>query len=404
MPTFAYTARTLEGRDVRGELTAASRRDALSLLSQRSLFPLQLTDQQTKPVSVQQIARRRVKTEHIATALSQLSDLLTNGVPLLESLRLLADQSPNPALRDVMQQVHNHVAEGEALDQAVARYPKVFSPLTVSMIRAGSEGAFLEEALTRVSKFLELQEELKGRVVGAMIYPLILMVVGSIVTVGLIVFMVPKFEGLFNRLEAQGSGLPLATEILLTLSHFLIAYGWLILLALIPAVWGIVKLLQSPGGQAWMDRVKLKLPLAGRIFHDTAVSRFCRVLGTLLRNGVPILKALRISSGSVGNQLLAQAILSSADNISAGQTLSQPLAECGLIPPSTMAMIRIAEESNSLDTVLVSVADSIDQRIEKQLTLMVRFVEPVMLVTIGIAILFVMVALLLPIIEASTTI
>ena len=405
MPTFAYTARSLDGRDVRGELNAASRREALAAISQKSLYPLQVTAQQEKGSPL--AARRgtgRVKAEQVANALSQLSDLLHNGVPLLESLKLLADQSPHPLLREVMQQVHDYVAEGEALDQAVARFPKVFSPLTVSMIRAGSEGAFLEEALTRVAKFLELQEELKSRVKGAMVYPLILMTVGTIVTLSLVIFFVPKFESLFNRLESQGAGLPVATEVLLATSHFLMSYGVFLLLACVPLVLGIVKLLRTDKGQAWLDRIKLKLPLAGKIFHDTAVSRFCRVLGTLLRNGVPILKALQISSGSVGNQLLAQAILDSAENISAGQTLSAPLAACGLIPTSTMAMIRIAEESNTLDTVLVGVADSIDKRIEKQLTLMVRFIEPIMLVVIGVAILFVMVALLLPIIEASTTI
>jgi type II secretory pathway component PulF len=404
MPTFAYTARSLDGRDIRGELSAASRREALAALAQKSLYPLQVTAQKERVSPLKRVGTGRVKPEVVANALSQLSDLLQNGVPLLESLKLLADQSPHPLLREVMQQLHNHVAEGEALDQAVARYPKIFSPLTVSMIRAGSEGAFLEEALTRIARFLELQEELKSKVKGAMVYPLILMTVGTVVTLALVIFFVPKFESLFDRLESQGAGLPAATEILLATSHFLTSYGWLLFGACVPLVWSVLKLLRTPRGQAWLDRVKLRLPVAGKIFHDTAVSRFCRVLGTLLRNGVPILKALQISSGSVGNQLLAQAILDSAENISAGQTLSAPLAACGLIPASTMAMIRIAEESNTLDTVLVGVADSIDKRIEKQLTLMVRFIEPVMLVVIGVAILFVMVALLLPIIEASTTI
>lgn len=404
MPTFAYTARSLDGRDVQGELTAASRRDAMAVLAQKSLFPLQVNDRAESGISWIPKRTGRVKPEQLAAALSQLSDLLENGVPLLDSLRLLADQSPNPALAQVMKQVHDAVQEGAALDEAVGRYPQVFSSLTVSMIRAGSEGAFLEEALSRVAKFLELQEELKSRVKGAMVYPLILMVVGTVVTLGLIIFFVPKFEGLFNRLESRGAGLPAATELLLGMSDFLLSYGYLAILALIPVVLGATRWLRSERGTAWADRVKLRLPLAGKIFHDTAVSRFCRVLGTLLRNGVPILKALEISSGSVGNQVLAEAILASAENISAGQTLSEPLTACGLIPPSTMAMIRIAEESNSLDTVLVGIADSIDKRIEKQLTLMVRFVEPIMLVTIGVAILFVMVALLLPIIEASTTI
>lgn len=403
MPTFAYRARSLDGRNVQGELTAASQREAMAMLAQKSLFPLDVTDR-TKRRALPELGKKKVKPEQIAAALSQLSDLLDNGVPLLEALELLAEQSPQPALREVMSKVHHHVSEGESLDEAVARYPKVFSSLTVSMIRAGSEGAFLEEALSRVSSFMELQEELKSRLRGAMVYPMILMVVGTIVTLGLVIFFVPKFDSLFQRLERHGTGLPLATKILLGASEALTQYGLVVFGVVAAIVFGIVQLLKTDQGSAWLDRVTLKLPLAGKIFHDTAVSRFCRVLGTLLRNGVPILRALQISSGSVGNQQLSAAILGSAENISSGETLSTPLAESGLIPASTMAMIRIAEESNSLDTVLIKIADSIDRRIEKQLTLMVRFVEPVMLVLIGVAVLFVMVALLLPIIESSTTI
>ncbi len=192
------------------------------------------------------------------------------------------------------------------------------------MVRAGSEGAFLEEALVRIARFLELQEELKGKVKGAMAYPTFLMIGGMVVTMFLIVFFVPKFEGLFDRLERQGTGLPLATVLLLGASDFLIRYGLPLLAVLVAAVFGLRRLLKSAAGQRFSDYWKLRLPIAGQIFHNTAVSRFCRVLGTLLRNGVPILKALEISSGSVGNQLLAEAIRTSAENISSGQTLSAP--------------------------------------------------------------------------------
>jgi general secretion pathway protein F/type IV pilus assembly protein PilC len=408
MPDFAYTARGLDGQTVTGLLTAASRREAMASLGQRSLFLLKLDDHTdstaTQRWSAAFAARKRVRPEQVANCLSQLSDLLQNGVPLLGSLQLLAEQSPNPALRDVMADVRDQVAEGASLEDAVQRHPRVFAPLTVSMIRAGSEGAFLEEALVRIARFLELQEELKGKVKGAMAYPTFLMIGGMVVTMFLIVFFVPKFEGLFERLERQGTGLPLATVLLLGASDFLIRYGLLLLAALAGAGFALRRWLQSAAGERFSDYWKLRLPIAGRIFHNAAVSRFCRVLGTLLRNGVPILKALDISSGSVGNQLLAEAIRTSAENISAGQTLSAPLAECGLIPPSTMAMIRVAEESNSLDTVLVNIADATDKQLERQLTMMVRFVEPVMLVIIGIAILFVLLALLLPVFDMSAAI
>ncbi len=407
MPTFVYTARSLDGRNVQGELSAPSRRDAMSLLAQRSLFPIEMADQQASPSLSERLGswrKGKVRTEHLASGLSQLADLLQNGVPLLAALKLLSEQTPDATLREVFASLHAAVSEGVSLDVAVSRHPRVFSELTVSMIRAGAEGAFLEEALTRVAGFLELEEELKGRVKGAMAYPLFLAAMGMVVTLVLVVFFVPKFEGLFQRLERQGSGLPAATVILLGISHFLLSYGVLLPLVLVPMFMGVMRWVRSERGREILDRVKLRLPLAGKIFHDTAISRFCRVLGTLLRNGVPILKALQISSGSVGNRLLAQAILNSAENISSGQTLSAPLASCGLIPPATMAMIRIAEESNNLDTVLVGIADTIDRRVEKQLTMMVRFVEPIMLVLIGVAIMFVLVALLLPVFEMSTSV
>ena len=406
MPDFAFTARNLAGEDIHGSIPASSKREALRVLSQRSLFPLKVEDVSTrKSASGFTLSLgRRVKAELLASNLTQLADLMENGVPLLTSLKILAEQCANPILADVFTDLHDQVAEGVSLDQALSRHPHVFSELTVSMVRAGSEGAFLEDALKRVATFLELQEELKGRVVGAMAYPAFLAVAGLVVTLVLVIFFVPKFDELFSRLERQGTGLPLATVILLAASDFLIAYGWLVALGVVGLVALARKMLATEQGKLLTDRWKLKLPVAGPIFHNTAVSRFCRVLGTLLRNGVPILKALEISSASAGNRILAQAILKSAENISAGETLSRPLAECGLIPRPIMAMISVAEESNNLDNVLVNIADRIDNKVERQLTMMVRLVEPVMLVMIGGMVLFVLVALLLPVFDMSSAI
>lgn len=403
MPEFAYIARDLNGQDVSGQLKASSERDATSILAERSLFVLKIEDMEAKAKAAWQI-RRRPSAEQVAASLTQLSDLLQNGVPLLGSLKLLAEESANPVLGEIMQQVHDDVSEGVALEDAMAKHPKTFSDLTISMVRAGSEGAFLEEALSRVAGFLELQEELKGKVKGAMAYPSFLMVGGIAVTLLLVVFFVPKFEGLFDRLERQGTGLPVATHILLGASDFLLKYGVFVIAGVVGAIYGLRKLWLTDQGKHFADKWLLKLPIVGGVLHDSAVSRFCRVLGTLLTNGVPILRALEISSGSVGNSLLEKAILDSADNISAGETLSAPLAKSGLIPPSVMAMIRIAEESNSLDRVLVNIANTIDTKMDRKLNLMVRLIEPVMLVIIGCAILFVLVALLLPVFDMSASV
>ena len=347
--------------------------------------------------------RRRIKPQLVATNLSQLADLLANGVPLLAALGILAEQATQPELAQVLIDVRDQVAEGLSLDAAFARHPRVFSELTVSMVRAGSEGAFLEDALKRTADFLELREELKWRVVGAMVYPSFLAVAGLTVTVVLIVFFVPKFAELFARLEQQGGGLPTATKALLALSGFLGHYGLLLLGALAVLLVWLRRVVRTERGRLIADRWKLKIPVAGPIFLGSAVSRFCRVLGTLLGNGVPLLKALEISSDSVGNRVLSQAIRASAENISSGDTIARPLAQCGLVPRPVMAMISVAEQSNTLDTVLVNIADALDRKIARQLDVMVRLVEPVMLMVMGGVILFVLVALLLPVFDMSAS-
>jgi general secretion pathway protein F/type IV pilus assembly protein PilC len=402
MPEFIYTARNPSGQDVVGTITAGGKRETLAALAERDLFPLRVEPARGRGKAWQ--PRRRIKAQAVATNLQQLADLLQNGVPLLKALDILAAQATPRELGEVLADVRDQVAEGTPLDEAFARHPRVFGELTVSMVRAGAEGAFLEDALKRTADFLELQEELKWRVVGAMTYPAILAVAGALVTVVLIVFFGPKFAALFARLEQQGGGLPWATVALLSLSSFLAHYGLYVAAGLAGVVVWLKGAVKTERVRRIVDAWKLKIPVAGNIFLNSAVSRFCRVLGTLLRNGVPLLRALEISSESAGNKLLAQAIRASAENISSGETLARPLAQCGLIPRPIMAMITVAEESNNLDAVLVNIADGLDRKIARQLDIMVRLVEPMLLLTMGTVILFVLVALLLPVFEMSATV
>jgi type II secretory pathway component PulF len=405
MPEFAYTARSPQGQDSSGVISAGSRREAIALLADRSLFPLQVIAQGGEGVRTLSLPwRRRVKSEVLADTFTQLSDLLSNGVPLLESLNVLVRQTVDPHLAEVLADVREQVADGTGIDTAMAKHRTVFSPLAISMVRAGLEGAFLEEALERISAFLRKHEALRMKVIGSLTYPAILAFVGVGVTIFLVMFVVPMFQDFFDRLERTGSGLPLVTVILVASSHFLIRYGLFAAAGLVLLVVAARQWAGTPGGRAKVDRWKLKIPVVGKIFHDTAVARFCRVLGTLLRNGVPILTALRISSESTGNQLLQQAVLESVETISSGDSLSRPLAACGLIPPPVMAMISIAEEANTLDVVLVRIADRIDQRIERQLDMMVRMVEPVMLLMIGAMVLFIIIGVLLPVFDLNASI
>ncbi len=406
MPEFAYTARSAQGQDENGVISAASKREAIALLAERALFPLQVraTGQENAGTKVRFALRRGVKTEVLADTFTQLSDLLSNGVSLLESLDILAAQSVDARLGEILTQIRGDVADGVSLDAALATHRAVFPDLTVSMVRAGLEGAFLEEALERIASFLRKQEALRMKVIGSMTYPAILGIVGVSVTIFLVVVIVPSFQGFFDRLERTGSGLPLITVLLLATSHFLVRYGVFVLVAL--AVLAVVarKWMATPRGRAVADKWKLKLPIVGDVFHDAAVSRFCRVLGTLLRNGVPLLNALRISSESTGNRLLADAIMQSVETISSGDSLSRPLAASGLIPPPVMAMISVAEQANTLDDVLVRIADRADEKIERKLDVMVRLIEPIMLLIIGSMVLFIILGILLPVFDLNSTI
>lgn len=405
MPDFAYTAKSSAGERLAGTISASTRSEALHRLRSQALFPLSVVDAQAGKIQWQQWQLPvRVKKEQVADFCSQLADLLTGGVSMLEGLKILADATDNPRMKEAALRIHEAVSQGSTLDQAMSQERSIFSELTLSMIRAGQEGAFLEEALQRTSVFLRKQDEMRSKIVGALTYPMILGGVGTIIVSVMILFLVPKFQPFFDRLQQNGSGLPTITVLLLAMSELMKGYGVLVLGGCIGLGMGFYRLLQTSVGRRVMDRTKLKLPLLGSIFHDAAVSRACRVLGTLLRNGVPLLKSLKISSSSTGNSLLEQAMLSSADNITAGDSLSKPLAASGLIPPQVMAMIRVAEESNTLDEVLVKIADRMDGRIERRLEVLVRMIEPMMLVLIGCMVMFVIMGVLLPVFDLNSSV
>lgn len=406
MPTFSYRAKTTTGTIAEGELTAGTHKEALTQLTQRSLFPLEVKDQEASknPFGIKLELPSKVKAETIADTLTGLSDLLSNGVSLLESLTILAEQSPDKRMGEILHQVRDDVADGKSLDESMLQFPETFSNLTISMVRAGLEGAFLEEALERVSAFLRKQDEVRGKIAGAMTYPAILAVVGVIVTIILVTVVVPMFQPFFERLERTGAGLPTITVVLLFFSNALVKYGVITAGVVGGLVVGAVKLLSTEKGKRVLDKFKLQIPIVGSIVHDSSVSRFCRVLGTLLRNGVPILRSLDISSASAGNILLEEAIKDSADNISSGNLLSQPLSESGLIPQHVMAMIRVAEESNTLDEVLIKISDRMDQRTERRLDSLVRLVEPLMLLLIGAIVAFIIIGVLLPVFDINSAI
>jgi type II secretory pathway component PulF len=403
MPEFAYIARDMTGQRIIGTIDAGNPRDATTQLSARNLFPIEVKASEGKNSAAAKSAltNRRVKGQTMATFYSQMASLLRSGVPMLRAITVLSQQSTDPTLSAVLTELKGRVEDGEPLGQAMARYPKVFSDMGINMTRAGAEGGFLEDALERVGAFTELQEDLKGRTISALAYPVFLFSVGTVVITILLVFFVPKFDLMFDRLRDKGQ-MPWVTDALLAFSRMLQSYGWIVLVAIVGAVAFLRARLASEAGKEWGDRVKLKIPVLGSILMNLAVARFCRVLGTLLGNGVPILKSLEISRTATGNRLLSRSIADAAENIRSGDSLASPLRSSGHFPITVVEMISVAEESNSLDSVLPAIADSLEKRTFRRLDLFVRLLEPIMLLVMAMLVMLVVLALLVPVIRSST--
>jgi general secretion pathway protein F/type IV pilus assembly protein PilC len=388
----------MSGQKLTGIISANTRREALAKLTSQSLFPIEVTTD----VPIAQAKKvRRVPAQLLAVMYGQLADLLRSGVPLLRALAVLQKQTKHQGLGTILEDVHHQVEEGATLADAMARFTNIFGEMPISMVRAGGEGGFLEEVLTRVAQFTETQDDIKKRTLGAVIYPLFLLVVGITVVTVLIVFFVPRFEEMFARMREKGE-LPAATEWLLGISAIVRGHGFLILGGIVGLVFLVRQQMRTERGQQWWDRIRIHLPLAGPILLHLAVARFCRVLGTLLRNGVPIVRSLEISSDATANRVLTAAIRQATENISAGQPLAAPLAACRQFPDLVVEMIAVAEQANNLEAVLLDIADSMERRTWRRLEFAVRLLEPIMLLMLAAVVLLVVIALLLPVLKLSS--
>ncbi len=400
MPDFAYVARDMSGKSIAGTISANNQRDAAAQLGAKSLFPISITLNKGTQVK----KTRRVGGAAMAMFYEQLASLLRSGVPMLRSIAVLSSQSGgNKTLRNALVEIKGRVEEGEALGDAMSRFPRIFNDMGVNMVRAGSEGGFLEDALERVGSFIEQQEEMKGKTTGALAYPVFVMFVGLAIVTALLVFFVPQFDRIFAQMRSRG-GLPQSTELLLAMSRFVQSYWWVILGGLALIGLGISKYLGTKEGKRNADLAKIKTPLLGSVFLNLAVSRFCRVLGTLLKNGVPLLRSLEISRHAAGNIILAEAIQKASEEITAGERLAKQLEKSGHFPTTVVEMISIAEESNNLDNVLVTIADNLEKTTFRRLETVVSLLEPVMLLVLASLVMFVVLALLLPIINMSSAV
>ena len=394
MATFQYQARTSSGDVVAGSIQADNEQGAARALDERKLYPICLTEQ--KP---QRVATGKVRLRDIGIMYGQLADLLRSGVPLVRSIDTIARASSNARLSAVIKKVGEAVSGGKELAEAMSEQGPVFAPLHVAMVRAGEKAGFLEDVLANLSGFIERFDELQSKIRGAMIYPILLSVVALSVTVGMLVWFVPRFKTIFGQRE-----LPAPTRIMFAVSDALLQ-GWpMILGGLAGLAIGAAMLFRSKSGRMLWERWRLRIPVIGKVIRTVSITRFCRILGTMMANGVPILQALAISKDAAGSVVLAGHIEKAAESVRGGQTLTAPLRECGLFPPQVLEMIAVAEESNQLDKVLVEIADTVERRTDRQMDQAVHLIEPIVLVLMAITIGTLALGLLYPILTMAQSI
>ncbi|KAB2664585.1 MAG: type II secretion system F family protein [Verrucomicrobia bacterium] len=392
MADFDYTAMTESGARVSGRIEAETEAGVLRVLEEKKLFPVSVVAKGGAAATPGAPRKRRVRNADLGTLYGQLADLIGSGVPLLRALDCLVRSTPSPGLKELLREIRGLVAEGKSLTETLKLYPEVFPPLHAAMVQAGERAAFLEEVLRSLAGFIERFEELRGKVMGALIYPALLAGLGSVVMFLALMFFVPKFEPLLANAKK-----PLPSEIMFAASHFVRGY-WYLALAGIGAVgFWLWTALRNPATRKRLERWQLKIPVVGSALRLLAITRFCRILGTMLANGVPLLHALRISRDATGSHILSDRIAAATEAVREGRRLSEPLSEDGFIPDQILAMIAVAEESNNLDKVLVQIADTVERRTNRQVDQAVRLIEPVILCAVAAGIGFLALGLLLPI-------
>ena len=396
MPKFQYTARNLSGGKVAGLIDADGEGAAIQLLERKELYPVDIWNTEDKADN--RLFRGRISNRDLGVMYGQLSDLLGSGVPLLRALKSIVKSTVNKRLKGVLGDIHNSVADGKSLYESMAEHHNIFPALHTVMVQAGERASFIEEVLESLSVFLERLDELRGKVLGALIYPVMLVMLGGTVMVSALVFFVPKFEPMLAGIEK-----PMPTEVIFFLSESIRNYWAIIATAIGGLVAFFWSAMQSQSSKRAMERWRLKIPVAGTAMRMVAITRFCRILGTMLANGVPILQALAISRDATGSALLAENIDDAIKNVRAGEPLTEPLKGGGLFPEQVLAMISVAEESNQLQKVLLQIADSVERRTNQQVDQAVRLIEPVILCMVAAGIGFLALGLLLPIFTMASS-
>jgi type IV pilus assembly protein PilC len=399
MSKFVYSARPATGGDIKtGELEVKSKDEVLAFLHRQKMIPVSVRE---KEAGISLTIGTGIRTRDIVIFTRQFATMINSGLPLVQSLDILAEQTENQHLRKVIQDVLYDVESGHTLADAMGKHPRVFTELYVNMVAAGEAGGILDTILLRLATFLEKNDALVRKIKGAMIYPAVVFSVAGMAVIILLIFVIPVFQDMF---ESAGVPLPLPTQIVIGASAFLKSYWWAVGAGVIGLIFLTRQVYQTDGGRLAIDRFLLKIPIFGDLQRKAAVARFTRTLGTLVSSGVSILEGLEITAKTAGNRVIHDAVMGSRASIAGGETIAGPLKESGVFPPMVVQMINVGEQTGGLDEMLTKIADFYDEEVDAAVEALLSAMEPIMIVVLGVLVGGMIVAMYLPIFDMINTV
>jgi type IV pilus assembly protein PilC len=394
MPVFVWVAQTKKGRKLKGEIDAANEAIALSQLKKRNFTVKKL---KPKPKDIFQnisFLKPKVTKKDLMIFTRQFSTMIDAGLPLVQGLTILAEQSENPTFKAILKEITKDVEGGSTLAEAMKKHPKIFDSLFVNLVAAGEMGGMLDTILRRLAQFIEKAEKLKSQIKGAMTYPLVVVAIAIIVIAVILIFVIPVFEDMF---KSFGSALPTPTQIVVNMSRFLKSNIHWVIIALMALIYGFKRYRDTAAGRKVTDSLFLKLPVFGNLLKKTAVARFTRTLGTMISSGVPILDALEIVAKTAGNVVIEEIIYEVRGSIAEGQTIAEPLSENDIFPGMVIQMIAVGEATGALDSMLEKIADFYDEEVDAAVAALTSMLEPLLMLFLGGSIGGLVIAMYLPI-------
>jgi general secretion pathway protein F len=405
MPVYAYKGFSGDGRATGGIIDADNPKGARLKLRRSGVFPTEVSEQEVghfTPLSERSFEIRsyfeRVRPQDLALMTRQLATLIGAGLPLVECLDALIEQVDVQSQKRILSQVRERVVEGGTLADAMKAHPRVFNELFVNMVRAGEASGALDIVLMRLAEYTERAAELRGKVRAALMYPMFMSFFATAILFFLLSYVVPKISRIFTETKQE---LPAITRVLLGMSDFAQHYWWLIVLLVLAATMTVRVSLRTPSGRLRFDRGTLGLPYFGKLLKKVALARFARTLSTLLDGGIPLLQSLDIVKNVVNNVVLRNAIEDGRNSIREGQSIAEPLRKSGLFPPLLVHMIAVGEKSGELESMLARAADAYDNEVEASVSALSSVMEPAIIIMMGGVVLFIVLAILLPIFELN---